>query len=471
MRCHAIVATTLAAGLLVGCANVRGRLPGGAEYERDPDAERAGMRTASSSRLGSEGLRPGHLGAGARGFERAPDPLPNPFAPGPGFVDFDTDQVGVEFHVFSIGQANSMLVIAPNGKTLLYDLGELNWNTRTNCLKVRDDIHALTNRFHVDYLVVSHFHQDHIGGPPRTITEQDGRQRIFQGGGVFCLLEGTPDFFTVGTLIDHGDGEQQFKPTRQDSHQFVIDSVSRWIQNGTLQQRVSASFAGGLIDLGASVQVEVLATAGHVFDGDPGALAGAEASSPDQTYRVGQEASPNDFSIALEFTVGDDFELFVAGDLTGAPGSRPYDPFVITPHDQVYTNVESHMVERWNAVSRESDVEVYVANHHGSRNSSTEDLVEALQPDLVVYSAGGRYNHPNRDVTDRLLAAGADQMVTTSVDDAEWPGGVFPEEYGNGWNNPVGDILVFAPLQGDWFTVATQDQAFEYEIKSDAEEQ
>jgi glyoxylase-like metal-dependent hydrolase (beta-lactamase superfamily II) len=464
-----VVAVGVAACLAWGCAASPVR---SGYLEPDPDGDPAEDVPGGSARLPAhEEFRPGHVSAGARAFERAPDPLPNPFAPGAAHVTFDTDQVGVEFHIFSIGQADSMLVIAPNGTTLLYDLGELNWNTRANCLQVRDEIHALTGAYHVDYLVVSHFHQDHVGGPPRVVTDRNGRQRIFQGGGVFCLLEGTPDFFTVGTLIDRGDGEQEFEPERQDSHQFIIDSWERWIQNGTLQQRVPASFVTGLIDLGPGIAVEVLATAGHAFDGDPGALAAAEAASPDQTYRADQPASPNDFSIALEFTVGSDFELFTAGDLTGAPGEPPYDPFMVTEHHQVYTNVESHMVQRWNDVAREADVEVYVANHHGSGNSSTVDLASALEPEVVIYSVGGRYRHPNREIADRFLTLGADQLLTTAADDEEWANGVFPSQYGNGWENPAGDILVFAPLQGSWYTVATNQQAIEYPILTDAQEQ
>ncbi len=468
----------------MSCAHVRGM--DSAEGNPDPDFTKL-LPGATVELPAQKDMALGHVNRGARAFERTPHTAPTPFAEGPGAAPLPEsllNQVGVEFHIFSIGQADSMLVIAPgrppersnppvgpNVTTLLYDLGELGWNTRRNCVHVRDEIEQLTGAHHVDYLVLSHFHQDHVGGPPRLITSPNGNTRQFLGGGVFCLLEGDTDWFTVGTLIDRGDGEQAFKPVRQASHQWVIDSTNRWIANGTLQRRVAAGFAPGLINMGPAVAVEVLATAGHVAANDPGALENVESATPG-TYRIDQQASPNDFSIALEFTVGSNFELFTAGDLSGGP-SPNFAPFIVTQNRQVYTNVEAHMVNHWESQTppRESDVEVYVVNHHGSHNSSIPALVDALEPEVVIYSAGARHGHPREEIADRFHAAGSDQMLTHSADDDEWPGGVFPDRYGNGWNNPVGDILVFAPLNGDWYTVATQDQAFEYPTFSDIDEQ
>jgi len=62
-----------------------------------------------------------------------------------------------------------------------------------------------------------------------------------------------------------------------------------------------------------------------------------------------------------------------------------------------------------------SPVDVVVAPHHGSRTSSTEVFVRALQPRLAVFSAGyrNRWNFPREDVVERWRARGA-QIFTTS---------------------------------------------------------
>lgn len=53
--------------------------------------------------------------------------------------------------------------------------------------------------------------------------------------------------------------------------------------------------------------------------------------------------------------------------------------------------------------------DVLVAPHHGSRSSSTAAFVAAVNPTLVLYSAGYRnqFGHPSADVVERYVASGA----------------------------------------------------------------
>ena len=55
-------------------------------------------------------------------------------------------------------------------------------------------------------------------------------------------------------------------------------------------------------------------------------------------------------------------------------------------------------------------VDLLVAGHHGSRGSTTQPLLEAVQPRLAVISAGkyNRYGHPARETLERLAEAGAE---------------------------------------------------------------
>jgi competence protein ComEC len=52
--------------------------------------------------------------------------------------------------------------------------------------------------------------------------------------------------------------------------------------------------------------------------------------------------------------------------------------------------------------------------HHGSRTSSTELFLDAVQPTFALISAGfeNSYGHPNRDVVDRLAQHGATVLRT-----------------------------------------------------------
>ena len=55
-------------------------------------------------------------------------------------------------------------------------------------------------------------------------------------------------------------------------------------------------------------------------------------------------------------------------------------------------------------------VEVLVAGHHGSATSTTEALLDEIQPETAVISVGkrNRYGHPAQETLERLSLAGTD---------------------------------------------------------------
>ncbi|MGH8460275.1 MAG: DNA internalization-related competence protein ComEC/Rec2 [Stenotrophobium sp.] len=58
--------------------------------------------------------------------------------------------------------------------------------------------------------------------------------------------------------------------------------------------------------------------------------------------------------------------------------------------------------------------DVLLAPHHGSKTSSTEDFIDAVQPRIVIHSAAwhSQFHHPHPSVVARYAAAGARQYVT-----------------------------------------------------------
>ena len=54
------------------------------------------------------------------------------------------------------------------------------------------------------------------------------------------------------------------------------------------------------------------------------------------------------------------------------------------------------------------DVNLYIAGHHGAKNASSTELLEALQPEIVWISVGeNKYGHPMDETLDRFAAIGA----------------------------------------------------------------
>ena len=54
------------------------------------------------------------------------------------------------------------------------------------------------------------------------------------------------------------------------------------------------------------------------------------------------------------------------------------------------------------------DVDLLIAGHHGSKYSTSEELLQAVMPETVIISVGedNRYGHPHEDLLARLAAFG-----------------------------------------------------------------
>lgn len=97
--------------------------------------------------------------------------------------------------------------------------------------------------------------------------------------------------------------------------------------------------------------------------------------------------------------------------------------------------------------------EVLVSPHHGSRTSSTLAFVKAVQPRIVIHSAGWRshFGHPRPEVVARYAEVGATQFVTGNLgairlqmDDRGWQAEPWRPRAARFWNAPAEWL---APLQ------------------------
>jgi len=368
--------------------------------------------------------------------------------------DFDQTEItdtGLDIYVFDLGQADSMLILGPdvNGdrRSLLVDLGEnVSGAEKTNHRTVKQRIFEITGEYAVDYMIITHFHQDHVGYPGRGNCAFYSRAPIAPNG-LFALLADDNEPFRIGTLFDRGESSDQFTPKIALSHCGIRDNIDTWIANNRVGQRLVPTIGTTAIDLGGNVTVEFVAVDGKVHSNDEGALAFAQ-SQRSNLYHSRQSASQNDYSLTFELSLGN-FEFFSGGDLTGSKTGSEDEVYSIRrfgDSSQVYTNVESYMVDYWDSVNRESNVEVYRVNHHGSDHSSNNDLADALSPEVVIYSTKGDYGHPAKDVVRKFWYA--DQYITTAASTSSWPNG-FPEQYGS----VEGEIHIKVSQNGDRYQV------------------
>ena len=103
----------------------------------------------------------------------------------------------------------------------------------------------------------------------------------------------------------------------------------------------------------------------------------------DSKYYYEKATSENDYSVCTLFSQGDSHYLFT-GDLEKGG--------------------EAELVKR----NTLPEVTLYKAGHHGSKQSTSQALLEAVAPETVVISVGqNTYGHPAPETLARLSAAGA----------------------------------------------------------------
>lgn len=287
----------------------------------------------------------------------------------------------LEIHHIYVGQGDSVLVVSPTGKTLLYDLGERDWSLHENADLVAAYIEQVTGRRDLDYLVISHYHQDHIGNTK--VTENGAKYE----GGIFRLFKS--GLLKVHKVIDRGfDPVVPRVPIALKYKEFVESPEGRKLVN-----RETARLGRGQIDLGEAILVDIVAVNGKALIG------GREVQViPEAEMKADPPPSENDFSLCLKLT-WNDFEYFLGGDLSGEDH--------VSQYGYKYHDVETRVGE---AVG---NVEVYRVSHHGSDHSSNPRFIETIDPEVSITSAGtaNRFGHPRQVVIDRLLDTG-DLFVT-----------------------------------------------------------
>lgn len=93
----------------------------------------------------------------------------------------------------------------------------------------------------------------------------------------------------------------------------------------------------------------------------------------------------------------------------------------VEEYDILITGDMDAQTEQLLAVRQElHDIEVLIAGHHGSRNSTGKALLQTISPELVVVSAGeNSYGHPAPATLARIQAAGAEMLCTDECGDIE----------------------------------------------------
>jgi len=224
------------------------------------------------------------------------------------------------------GQAT--LFVSPSGQSLLVDTGWPGFNGRDAGRIVAAAKHAGLTK--IDYLLITHYHMDHVGGVPQLAAR-----------------------IPIENFIDHGPSVEHGKE--------ADDLVAAYTRTRGERNHILAR-PGEKIPI-RGIDVEVLAAAG---DEIPKPLSGAGAPNPECAGTKLREIDPseNARSVGVLITFGN-FRLIDLGDLTW---NKEYE--LVCPENKIGT------------------VDVYLSTHHGLNESGGPEIVHALRPRVAIMNNG-----------------------------------------------------------------------------------
>ncbi len=236
----------------------------------------------------------------------------------------------LEVYAIDVEGGQATLIVAPGGDSMLIDTG---WGGNNH--RDADRIVAACKSAGVkkiDYLVITHYHSDHVGGVPQ-------------------LAEKIP----IVNFVDHGPTVETDKEAS-----ILFNAYSDYRSKG---KHILVK-AGDTIPV-KGIEVKVLSSNGNVIDSP---LPGAGQPNPEcSTFqRRAEDPTENARSVGVLITFGK-FRMLDLGDLTW--------------------NKEYDLVCPGNKIGR---VDVYFVSHHGMDMSGSPQLVHAIHPRVAIMNNGAR---------------------------------------------------------------------------------
>jgi competence protein ComEC len=234
----------------------------------------------------------------------------------------------LQVYAIDVEGGKSTLYVSPSGESMLVDAGYAGFHNRDADRIAAAAADAGVTR--IDYLVITHYHADHMGGVPQ-------------------LAHKMP----VGTFVDHGPNFEKVKDTKDVLNAYLIERS---------KHPHMLVKAGNKVPI-KGIEVDVVTAAG-VAIAKP--MLGAGQPNPlCASYKpLAPDAGENAHSIGFILTYGK-FRLSDLGDL--------------------YWNQEHDLACPVNKVGT---VDVYMTTHHGKKTSSSPQMVDALHPKVAIMNNG-----------------------------------------------------------------------------------
>lgn len=313
-------------------------------------------------------------------------------------------QEKIEIVNFDIGQGDATLIKATINSdsiiTVLFDAGGYNSLSGEDAGLIIHEFLKSEDINKIDYLIISHYDADHIGG---IIAGKTYGTSFFLGPDG---QEGTRDDIRVHNVFDRGDNSTPSSIIFGLYKTFAIQHNRKSLDT---RQELDSE-----IILGPSAKMICLANNGYV-SGASGKIKGAN--------------SENEMSLSFILTFKD-FDYLISGDLIGRS------PYSGSKED---ARLESAVGDRIKSMGR--DIDVLHVNHHGADNTSESDFLEKIEADVAIISCGeeNRHDHPRTEAILRLYQAGVQRILKTNAGMPNFP---VPSDVADAVSNFDGHIVV-----------------------------
>jgi competence protein ComEC len=236
----------------------------------------------------------------------------------------------LDIYFIDVEGGQSTLIVTPRGQSLLVDTGWPGFNGRD-----ADRIVAVAKQAglkRIDYVLITHFHRDHVGGVPQLA-----------------------DRIKIGAFVDHGPNQEDTPDIR--SYFAPYQQISSRAKHLVLKPGDTLPLPG--------VKVQALTAARqHIASdlsgaGQPNDLCSTEPTAP-------EDLTENSSSLGILLTYGS-FSFLDLGDLT-----------------------KRKEIELVCPVNRVGTVDLYLMNHHGLDQSNSRAFVGAIHPRVAIMDNGAR---------------------------------------------------------------------------------
>ncbi len=238
----------------------------------------------------------------------------------------------LEIYFIDVEGGQATLIVSPSGHSLLIDTGWRGFDARDADRIVQAAKAAKIKQ--LDYVLITHYHRDHVGGVPQLA-----------------------DHMKIGTFIDHGPNMEDARVVKEDYADYV-----KILQRVPIQHMVVKP--GDTIPL-KGVTVQVLTAAGERLQSP---LAGAGQPNAFCAASPKREDDPSENARSLGILVT--FERFRFLDLGDLSWNKELD--LMCPNNPIGT------------------VSVYLTSHHGLDHSGAPALVDAIHPRVAIMNNGAR---------------------------------------------------------------------------------